>query len=278
MAEEIFNQLPDQPDNDTRYGGTGQPSDSGKGVDPGEVRPFKDGKANPAEKSVEEAKVDQWVQAAGMKAQGVGKLGDGTKRLIKKITTPEVRWEDELRMLAEDICKNDYTWTRPNVRYIQQGMYLPSMHGYNMPDLVFYVDTSGSLRDAQLAQIMAEVRSIIDTFRVRVIVVYWNVKYQFHEEFLPADILDPGWSLAGKGGGGTRFSDCWSWLDDQDEIDPKGIVFFTDYETSDWPMEDPGVPVIWAQVPDSRYGYTRSYDEYMPEYGARVRIPMAGAS
>lgn len=278
LAEDIFNQLPDDDSADKRYGGKGQPSNTGKGVSPGEVRPFKKGKGNPAEKAIENAKVDQWVQAAGMKAQGVGKLGEGTKRLIKKITTPEVDWRDELQLMAESMCKDDYTWTRPNVRYLQQGMYLPSMHGQTMPDLLFYVDTSGSLKDDMLAQIMAEVRNIIDSFHVRVIVVYWNTKYQFHEEFLPADILDPSWSLAGKGGGGTRFNKAWDWMHEQVDIDPKGIVFFTDYESTQWPMEDPGVPVIWAQVADRTYGHTRAYDSYMPEYGSRVKIPKVGAS
>lgn len=278
LAEVIFNQLPDDASADKLYGGKGNPGGVGKGTMPGEVRPFKDGKGNPAEKAAEGDKVDQWVQAAGMKAQGVGKLGDGEKRLIKKAVTPTVNWQDDLQMMAEDMCKDDYTWTRPNARYVQQGVYLPAMHGYKMPDLVFYVDTSGSLNDKQLSQIMAEARSIIELFKVRVIVVYWNTKYQFHEEFLPADILDPGWSLAGKGGGGTDFEDAWSWLDEQDEIDPKGIVFFTDTESRGWPGEDPGIPVIWAQVPDSRGHFTESYYRYMPEYGTRVRIPMAGAS
>ena len=188
-----------------------------------------------------------------------------------------VYWSDELQLMTECMSKDDYTFSRPNTRYMQQGMYLPSMHGQHMPDLLFYVDTSGSLDDDQLAQIMAEARSIIEQFNVRVIVVYWNTKYVYHEEFLPEDILDPDFSLDASGHGGTNFTEVWSWIDEQDDIVPEGIVFFTDIETSNWPVNDPGVPVIWAQVSNSG-SYSDSYHKYMPDYGSRVKIPYVRAS
>jgi predicted metal-dependent peptidase len=275
LAEEIFNQLPDDPTDDKLYDGT-----IGEGEDIGEVRPMpgsgKDGKATKQEKEIAANEVDQWVKAAGMKAQGAGKMTDATKRLIKIATTPQVYWQDELQLMTECMCKDDYTWKRPNTRYMQQGIYLPSMTGQYMPDLLFYVDTSGSLYDDQLGQIMSEARSIIEQFRVRVIVVYWNTSYVYHEEFLPEDVLDPSFKLNAKGQGGTNFSNCWDWIDEQDDIDPEGIVFFTDIETSDWPVKDPGIPVIWAQVSNSG-SYSDHYQKYMPDYGSRVKIPYVRA-
>ncbi|MBW2645182.1 MAG: hypothetical protein JRE23_03200 [Deltaproteobacteria bacterium] len=268
LAEEIFAELDDDvADDSLAGGGKGEPTDMG------DVRPFKDGKATPAEKEQAANEIDQWVQAAGMKAEGVGAMTDQTKGFIKKVLAPTVYWQDELDLMVEDMCKSDYTWKRPNTRYMQQGMYLPSMYGRKMPDLVFFVDRSGSLTDEHLAQIMAESRNIIETFQVRVIIVYWNTRYTHHEEFMPEDIFQHDWCLNVASGGGTNFAKCWDWLDTQDEIDPKGIVFFTDFECSDWPQEDPGIPVIWAQVPDYSGQYTRRYDSYVPEYGARVLIP-----
>jgi predicted metal-dependent peptidase len=144
--------------------------------------------------------------------------------------------------------------------------------------MVFFVDRSGSLTDLHLAQIMAESRAIIEQFKVRVIIVYWNTQYTHHEEFMPEDVFEHDWCLNVRSGGGTNFARCWDWLDEQDEIDPKGIVFFTDFECNDWPQEDPGIPVIWAQVPDCSGQYTRRYDSYVPEYGSRVLIPKVGAN
>jgi predicted metal-dependent peptidase len=272
LAEEIFGELDDKDDDDTLAGGGSGPAEDGD-----EVRAYKDGKASPAEKAQASNEVDQWVQAAGMKAEGIGAMTDDTKGYIKKVLAPKVYWEDELNMMVEDMCKNDYTWKRPNTRYMQQGMYLPSMHGQKMPDMVFFVDRSGSLTDLHLAQIMAESRAIIEQFKVRVIIVYWNTKYTHHEEFMPEDVFEHDWCLNVRSGGGTNFARCWDWLDEQDEIDPKGIVFFTDFECNDWPQEDPGIPVIWAQVPDYSGRYTRRYDSFVPEYGSRVIIPKVGA-
>jgi predicted metal-dependent peptidase len=281
LAEDIFNQLPDDFHNDTCFGGPGKPDTNGEGVDMGEVRPLpgsgKDGKATKAEKAEAANEVDQWIKAAGMKASGMGRMDGDTDRLIKKATAPMVYWQDELQLMVECISKDDYTFKRPNTRFMQQGIYLPSLHGQHMPDLLFYVDVSGSLHDDQLAQIMGEARAIIEQFNVRVIVVYWNTKYVYHEEFLPEDILDPSFSLNIKGGsGGTAFGKCWEWIDEQDDIVPEGIVFFTDIETSDWPMEHPGVDVIWAQVSNSGR-YSDNYHTYMPDYGKRVKIPYVAA-
>ena len=281
FAEVIFHQLKNEPEDQLpTYGGKGNMPGSGSPVDVGEVRPLPraDGKPGPAskeEKAQKANEIDQWIRAASFKASGMGKETADQQRLIKKIVAPVVTWEDELQMLVEEITRDDYTWKRPNSRYTQHGIYLPSMGGETMPDLVFYVDTSGSLTDEHLAQIMAEVRQIISLFSVRVIVVYWNTCYQFHEEFYPEDILEPGWHLAGKGGGGTSFTNCWEWLDDQDEIDPAGIVFFTDCETTDWPLDEPDVPVIWAQVPDYQGQYDHGYIRHMPDYGTHVTIPMS---
>jgi predicted metal-dependent peptidase len=276
LTEDIFNQLPDDPSNDKCKGGgapgTGMPGSMMPGQ-VGEVRAYKGGKASPAEKAQQADKVDQWVQAAGMKAQGVGRLSTDNQRLIKKVVAPTVYWADELQNLCEEITRDDYTWARPNMRYMDMGVYLPSLHDTAMPDLLFFVDVSGSLNDDQLAQIMAEIRTIISTFNVRVIVVYWNTQYVHHEEFMPEDVLSPDFSLDARGGGGTGFSRCWDWADDQEEIDPKGIVFFTDCETDEWPEEEPDCPVIWAQVADGSGSYVTHYIDDMPDYGSHVRIP-----
>lgn len=264
LAEEIFAVLKD--DEKLKGGGTGQ------GTDVGEVRPFQEGKASPAEKAAESATVDQWINAASFKGQG--NMTGAANRIVSNTHSPAVCWQDEIQIMIDDLHRSDYTWTRPNVRYMQQGMYLPSMKGRHTPDMVFYVDTSGSLNDDMLSKIMAEIRSIIGAFRCRVIVVYWDTGYNGHEEFNPEDVLDPSWSLTGKGGGGTSFTDCWDFLDDQDEIDPEGIIFFTDCECRRWPEEDPGVPVIWCQVPGSGGTFRDGYQKYMPEYGSRVKIPV----
>jgi predicted metal-dependent peptidase len=278
LVEDIFYDLPDDPSKDKCKNGKGagsgpQDGNSKPGPSmPGEVRPYKKGKATKAEVDIASNQIDQWVQAAGMKAQGVGKMTDAVKTMIKRVVVPTVYWGNELQHLLDEISRDDYTWTRPNVRYIQQGVYLPSMYSVTMPDLLFYVDVSGSLSNNQLVQIKAEIRAIVSMYNVRIIVVYWNTQYVGHEEFFPEDVFSFDFKLNAKAGGGTNFKDCWDWYEKQEDIDPKGIVFFTDCECNDWPMEEPSFPVVWCQVADSGR-YVNTYIRKMPNYGTLVKVP-----
>lgn len=287
LAEHIFEQLPDEP-KCPKCGGSGQQGQPQPGQGQGtpcpcqdgmigEVRPYKDGKANAAERDQAANEVDQWVNAAGMKANNAGRLGGNEKELIKRIVAPVVCWEDELQFICEEITKDDYTWKMPNQRYVQQGVYLPSMYGQRSVDMLFFIDTSGSLSNEQLTQIMAEVRKIISTFHIRVIVVYWDTGFKDIEIFEESDVLDPSWKLNVSGRGGTNFTDVLTWMDnnlhDQD-VDPEAVVFFTDLECSNYPNTEPDLPWLWAQVPDYNGNFEHAYLKYKPEWGNHVTIPV----
>jgi predicted metal-dependent peptidase len=237
LADEIFYQLKDE-ECDGKCTGDRMP---------GEVRPFPGnakkgagaggGKPTPAEVDAEKQKIDQWVRAAQFKAQGAGKLPGSVKELVKSATAPTVSWQDELIFLCEEVTKNNYTWTRPNQRYMQFGVYLPSMNGRKSVDMIFFVDTSGSLSEKQLEQICAEVQIIVQSFMVRCIVVYWDTKYQGMEVFEPSDVLEPEWGLDTAGHGGTDFEDCFDWMEENMydfDFDPKAMVFFSDLECSSY--------------------------------------------
>lgn len=279
LWEDIFNQLPDQPPcpvcNDTGTGPNGESCPCSDGMI-GEVRPYKQGKASKAQKDQAANEVDQWVTAAGLKAKNAGRLTGGQEAMIKKILTPTVYWQDELQFICEDITRDDYTWTRPNTRYMGAGCYLPSMHGTRSVDMLFFVDTSGSLDDTMLAQIMAEVRNIIEHFNIRVIVVYWDTKYKGHEIFDPEEVADPSWGLTAKGRGGTSFGDVLDWMDselDELEVVPEAVIFFSDLECSNYPKDEPELPWLWCQVPDGGR-FNDNYLHHLPDWGRHVRIPI----
>jgi predicted metal-dependent peptidase len=276
LAEEIFHELP-KDELDSMYGDFGD--------QPGEVRPWPgdgskvDGKpaiVTPADIDAKKQEIDQWVKAAEFKAQGVGKMDGNTGAIIKAATKSTVDWLDEIQLTCEDICKDDYSWTRPNVRYMQQGVYLPSMKGHRPVDMIFYVDVSGSLGDNQLRQIASEIQTVVGGFNIRVIVVYWSTTFKGMEIFDASDVLEPGFKLTATGRGGTDFTDCWDWMFDNEvefDLDPKACIFFSDLECSDYPDEDPGMPVLWAHVPCGNRFIT-SYLKYLPDYGDRVKVPV----
>ena len=277
LAEEIFHELP-KDETDELYGSMND--------QPGEVRPWpgdkKDADGKPvkptaADIDAKKQEVDQSIKAAQFKAQGAGKLDDETLGHIKTATKSSVDWLDELQLMCESICKDDYVWTRPNVRYMQQGVYLPSMKGHKSVDMLFFVDVSGSLGDNQLQQIAREIQTIVGGFNIRVIVVYWSTRFKGMEMFDASDVMEPDFKLTATGRGGTNFSKCWDWIYDHEiefDIDPKALIFFSDLECSDYPNEDPGLPVLWAQVPGYGNRFITSYLSYLPDYGDRVKVPV----
>jgi len=271
LAEHIFDQLPDDP------------RDGKDGDQPGEVRPWPGpdgkGKGKPSEAEIDRAKqtVDQWVRAAAFKAQGAGKMDENTKGMIKNATASTVDWTEELIFLMEEITRDDYSFRRPNPRYMDQAVYMPTLDGRATSDLFFIVDRSGSLSTEQLEKIMGEIRAIITDFNIRVIVMYWNTKYCDHEIFDADDVIDPDWKLSTTSGGGTNFTDIWDQMDvisDEEDIDPRGIILFSDLECRSWPTTQPDHPVIWCHTPDQHGHFNDACLSTMPNYGKRVLIPV----
>jgi predicted metal-dependent peptidase len=289
LADEIFTQLSDE--ESTKGDGTGGPGGIGEvlpyqpesdsagqsAAADGKSVPAAGGKPDPAAIEAASNQVDQWVQQAAMKAEAAGQMTSGLREKIRQIVSRPVDWESELELEVAAAVRSDYTWSRPNSRYMQGGTYLPSMTGAETADVLVFCDSSGSLSSRMLGMIATNLKALSDTFNLRLLVVYWDTKYQSHQLFDLGDELH----LEAKGRGGTNFRKCWDWLHDEGvdvrdefDIDPKCIIFFTDCQCYDWPQDDPDVPVVWCHVPDSHGRYSDSYVKYIPDhYGRTIKVP-----
>ena len=190
---------------------------------------------------------DQWqqaVQQAATAAKGRGLLGGDLRRQVEQILQPRVDWRAVLRRFIDSAARADYTWTQPSPRYIASGLYLPSLQSNEMGALAVAVDTSGSVDQVTLAQLVAEVQSIADELqpsRVHVLSCDTRVRsidtYERGEQ-IAADLI---------GGGGTRFQPVFDAVADLDEP-PAAIVYLTDLCGPDAVESD--VPTIWACTTD----------------------------
>lgn len=91
------------------------------------------------------------VQAAAA-AKAMGKLPGKLARFVDELTSPKVDWRAILQRFITETSKNDYSWTRPNKRFLAQGFVLPTLHSETMGEIVVAIDTSGSIDQATLAQ------------------------------------------------------------------------------------------------------------------------------
>jgi predicted metal-dependent peptidase len=196
-----------------------------------------------------EALENNWKVAtiqAAIAAKMRGLLPGGLAQLVEDVKKPKVDWRAELRRFMQQHAKNDYSWTRPNSRYLARGLYLPSLHSEQIGAMVIAVDTSGSIGDEELAQFMGECQSIVDEIKPESTIVLevdaavnGVNKYENGEAFTLPVI---------HGRGGTNFTPAFDYLKDEG-IEPACFIYLTDLVGS-YPEFPPSYPVLWICTTD----------------------------
>jgi predicted metal-dependent peptidase len=164
-------------------------------------------------------------------------------RAVEEILRPAVPWPEVLREFLTRSARNDYRWNRPNRRFVARGVYLPSLAGESLGEVVVAVDTSGSIGQEELDRFAAEVQGILDAYEVHLTILYHDTSVTSVEEWSPTD---GPIKLRPVGGGGTSLRCVFKWLDEQG-FDPTCLVCLTDLYTS-FPPERPPYPVLWSVV------------------------------
>ena len=159
-------------------------------------------------------------------------------------------WRSLLRRYMTDAVKSDYSWSVPNRRFIDSGLYLPSIRSEGIDAIAVIVDTSGSLPAETLAAFWAELREVAAEIRPgRVIVLQVDAAVQDAAEYAPDELPE---QIAVRGRGGTDFRPGFAWLDEQG-IRPGVCLYFTDMECSRYPKAEPQFPVVfcnWSKPPE----------------------------
>lgn len=233
VSEHIYTLLPEGGDDgDGGMGGTGQDLEDGEGT-----------AQDQAQQSAEwRVKVAQAAQAAKM----MGKLSVGMARLVDAILNPTVDWRDVLQRFVTKHKTDERSFSRPNRRFLSQGLYMPSRSGEVMGPIAFLVDCSGSVDDKQLAQMAAEMRTVHEDLRPEKLhVVYFDSEVSHYECYGPDDSLD----IRFHGGGGTDVRAAFDYLEAEGHADDVVCtVVLTDGYT---PYPDScHYPLIWAMTTD----------------------------
>ena len=202
-----------------------------------------DGEGSPAELEQQAAEWKVKVAQAAQAAKMMGKMSAGLERLVDSILQPKVHWADVLQRFVVKQRTDERSFSRPNRRFIQQGVYLPSVTGEALGELVFAVDCSGSIGQDEINQYAAEVTKVQqDHHPEKLHVIYFDSEVSHHDEFPQgeAPVIKP------HGGGGTAFSPVFRFIQDKD-INPVACVFLTDLCC--WDFGDaPEYPVLWVST------------------------------
>jgi predicted metal-dependent peptidase len=230
-SDGIYNILEDDGDGD-EYGGDGDPLDD-----------CQDGGGTPAEQAQEQAEWKVRVAQAAQSAKMMGKLSANMERVVGEILQPKVDWRDVLQRFLVKCRTDNRSFARFNRRFLPQGLFLPSVSGEVMGEVLIAVDCSGSIDDKTVAQFAGEIQAIKDDMTpTKVHVVYFDSTVSHYEVYEHDDSLD----IKPHGGGGTDFAPVFDYMVEHG-IEPVAVVFLTDLCCNSFGIP-PDCPVLWVST------------------------------
>ena len=185
---------------------------------------------------------DGRIQQAVAREKSEGRGSSPILQLIESIRHQTLDWRALLREFMTSRARTDYSWRKPNERYLDHNVYLPALYTEAMPPIVFAIDTSGSMNDEEIAAAWVEVREAVEaTQPERVTVIQCTDKVTSVEQFGCYDMPE---KITIKNRGGTDFEPVFNRVE-QLQIDPACLVYLTDLECSSFGRK-PNYPVVWA--------------------------------
>ena len=199
---------------------------------------------------------------------GRGTVPEGILREIKHLTQSQLDWKTILNdFIQEEI--NDYSFSPPDRRFNDSPFFLPDYNekDEHVEDILFMIDTSGSMSDKQIAQCYSEIKGAIDQFDGKLkgwlgffdAMVVPPIPFTDEEDF---KIIRPF------GGGGTSFQCVLDYVRNEMEktLDklPASLIYLTD-GFAPWPEEKDAmdIPVLWLI----------NNEQAEPPWGKVARIP-----
>ncbi|MBR6754369.1 MAG: hypothetical protein IKM22_00380 [Clostridia bacterium] len=178
---------------------------------------------------------------------GRGTVPKAAERIIAELKNPVIDWRTVLNdFVQEEIT--DYSFAPPDKRMEDCPFFLPDFNekDENVKDILFMVDTSGSMSDIAITECYSEIYGAIQQFNGKLqgklgffdAVVVEPIAFEDEEEF---KIIRP------KGGGGTSFDIIFQYVNEQMQDEPPvSIVILTD-GYAPFPNEEDanGIPVLW---------------------------------
>lgn len=178
---------------------------------------------------------------------GRGTVPAGVDRLIGELTNPTVDWRTVLAdFVSEEIT--DYSFFPPDRRFSDSDFFLPDLNDKEdrAENILFMVDTSGSMSNEMIAEVYSEIKGAIDQFGGKLTgwLGFFDAKAYAAKPF---DSVSDLLAIRPKGGGGTDFQVIFDYVRKETlDSTPAAIVILTDgYCPFPPESESMGIPVLW---------------------------------
>jgi len=191
-----------------------------------------------------------------MAGEKPGTIPNEISREIDELLTPVLPWQQLLQNFMAEKSKDDYTWSRPNKRFMPD-FYLPTQFSDSLAHVTVAIDTSGSVTQEMLNEMLSEIFYIKETFNPKKMTIL-DCDTKIHNIY-NLDETSSIHDLKFSGNGGTRFSPV---IDYCKENHTNALLYFTDMYGS-LPEHDPGFPILWlcySNHEPAKIGQTIYYD------------------
>ena len=192
-----------------------------------------------------ETEINVKVLSAHANAKMRGKVPAGIEGLIDEMSTPQVDWRDKLRVFVGGDQPDDFTWAKPNKKFMPHGIYLPNVEHFGAGDIVIGCDTSASVSDEELALFLGEINGMAQDMQPRSITVIGC-----DAKVLSVDYYGQGedvQSINSKGRGGTEVTPVFDYIEEHG-LPCDSFIYFSDMYVYDFPANAPDYPVLWVST------------------------------
>jgi len=167
-----------------------------------------------------------------------GNIPGEVLRHLDDLINPKLPWRDILQRFLTEKIKDDYSWQRPNKRFMPD-FYLPTQYSETLSHVTIAIDTSGSITDDELRAILSEIQYIRDMFKPQRMTILDcdRVIHNIYEVDDTTHILD----LKFSGGGGTSCFPVFNYIE---EHPTTALIYFTDLYLTPYNKEV-DYPVLW---------------------------------
>ena len=283
-AEEVYEMLPDsiknqrpkgglgEGDGDSQDNSSGNPQSRGSASTSGKLEPLDD-HSRWGTGEIDNETVDLWaghledaikVITITEPSNTWGNIPAFAQRMLRERSEGQTNWREVLSNFVQEEI-NDYSFSPPDRRFGEFDFFLPDYNetDESVKDILFMIDTSGSMTDQMITDAFNEVRGAILQF---------NGRLEAHLGFFDATVVEPVTPFSSIdeldiirpiGGGGTNFHCIFHYVRSKMDTLPSSIIILTDgYAPFPQKQDAMDIPVLWVI----------NNEEVDPPWGKVIRI------
>jgi hypothetical protein len=205
-----------------------------------------DGKEmTPEEVAAEVEKIGDTLRKGALLA---GMRGVTVPRAVEDAQQGEIDWVAALREYVTEACKgrDEWSWKQYDVRRLADDLYAPSSESETVGEIVFAIDTSGSISNADLQKVAGELAHLVTEMPPsKVRVLWWDTAVHGEQCFDEGDYGNIAKMLKPQGGGGTHVGCVSKYLQDR-AIQPEAVIVLTDGYVEDNVVWNVSCPTLWV--------------------------------